>query len=50
MDYKMRSKKSSAKPNVGIDKAILKTIFEQSRELIFLHFALKHKNSKELIE
>ena len=23
---------------------------EQSRELIFLHFALKHKNSKELIE
>ena len=26
MDYKMRSKKSSAKPNVGLDQAILITI------------------------
>ena len=26
MDYKMGSKKSSAIPNVGLDRAILKTI------------------------
>ena len=26
MDYKMRSKKSSAKPNVGLDQAILKKV------------------------
>ena len=26
MDYKMGSKKSSAKPNLGLDQTILKTI------------------------
>ena len=50
MDYKMGSKKSSAKTNLVLDRAILNNNSEQSRELIFLHFALKHKNSKELIE
>ena len=49
MDYKMGSKKSSAKTNFRTRSVHTNNNSEQSRELKFLHFALKHKKSKELI-